>query len=286
MFFIASVNIITVTCVFAGNNFSQKWLKGFWVTSHQGLGYLLLLNVSCWICFNTEVFWFFFSPLLVTFTFWCTWVSLSKASAFLTKEPPANRWLFFPFLTNLLILCIFIFWMKLHHGPSALVFRVVPLCLCDISFSFIDDISLLHIASDFTQNPAPLHNENITWNWSGDEFWSSSSDDPGLIVLLLVKTVGDFLMINFLCPLQFFWSTSFCLDAWLCGITANILVQFKKTLMLFTTKQDETAYLDAFCKENITIRYHNFLDSGHFLDLCTAINLWVLFQPLMWSTPV
>lgn len=132
---------------------------------------------------------------------------------------------------NLLIICT----MKLHLGRSTPVFRVIPLSLCDILFSFIDNTSLLHIISNFT--PA-LHYENITWNWSGDQFWSSSNGDPGLIVLLLVKTVGDFLMTNFLCPLQL-WSPSFQLDARLCSIVANILVQFQKTLMLCATKQDE-----------------------------------------------
>lgn len=79
---------------------------------------------------------------------------------------------------NLLIL----FSMKVHPGPSALVFRVVPLSLCDISFSFIDDTSLLHIISDFTQNPSALHNENIrklVWRLILEQFqWWSWFNSP------------------------------------------------------------------------------------------------------------
>lgn len=162
MFSTASMIIITVLRIFAGNNFSEMCLKGFQVRSHQGLaqqhGYLLLLSVSCWVCFNFE---FSFSASCWLPSPFGARQSLLPKPAFLTKDLPANcRIISFPlpFLMNLLILCT----TRLHPGPSAPVFRAVLLSLCGISFSFTDDTSLLQIISSFTQNPPALHYENIT----------------------------------------------------------------------------------------------------------------------------
>lgn len=124
--------IASVLCTFAGNHFSETWLKGFQVRSHKGLvqqcGYLLLLSVACLISFNIE----FPFLLLFTFTVWGTWPYFPKP-LFLTKDLPANCRIFFspfPFLMNMLILCS----VKLHPGPSALVFRVIPLTLCEVQY--------------------------------------------------------------------------------------------------------------------------------------------------------